>query len=98
MPTDSTTVAATSPMIRTTTISSMSVNPAECVYRPARLLLLVFSIPVTDVGVRPFAAGLVVCAHRIEIEFAAMRAGHDVLIIEAPRILADALDVAPRPP
>src|SRR5215510_19666 len=96
---DSTTVAAVIPMMRTTTRISMSVNPCEL--RPARArsaLFLVLGIPVTDIGVGTFAARLVVGAERVEVVLLAVRAGIDVLIVVAPRVLADALDVAARTP
>src|SRR5262245_51672337 len=91
---DSTTVAAVIPMIRTTTSSSMSVKPLECCL--VRALLL--GIPITDVGVRSFAARLIVGAEGVQIVFAAVRAGVHVLIVVPPGVLADALDVAARTP
>src|SRR5690349_19453705 len=88
---------ATIAMITTTTRISMRVKPLEVSGRRARGLLLV-GIPVTDVGVGPFAARLVVRTERVEVVFAAMSARVHIHVVVAPRVLADALDVAARLP
>src|SRR5580692_3502176 len=52
-------------------------------------------VPVADIRILAFPAFLAVGAKRVEVEFAAMGAGIDILIVEAPGILERAvLDVA----
>src|SRR4051812_17563605 len=91
-PNVTTAAAVTSPMMNTTTISSMSVKPRGRARR-ARMELL-SEIPVANVGIRTFTAFLAVGSERIEVILLAARSREHVLIRQAPRIVADALDVA----
>src|SRR5579863_25948 len=90
-----------SAMITTTIRISSSVKPraAEPVRRGGRRARgLVADVPVADVGVDAFATGRSVGPQAEEVVLLAVGAGIDVLIVVAPRVLADALDVAPGPP
>ena len=82
-------------MITTTTRISISVKPAAL---RLPLTALFLGVPVADVRVDAFAAGLAVRAEREQVEVAAARAGIEVLVLVAPGILADALHVAARAP
>src|SRR5687768_14337607 len=87
-----TAAAAMRPTMNTTTISSSSVKPRRRA-REARMELLP-EIPVSDIGIRAFAAFLAVGSERIEVVFLAARAREHILVRRAPGIVADALDVA----
>src|ERR1041384_7307250 len=93
-------------MMRTTTISSMSVKPRSAQRNrlsvdvlPWLHRALLRFIPVSDVGGGAFTAGLTVRAQGIEVVLRAVRARIDVLIFAAPGILADPLgEIATRTP
>src|SRR5437870_13817164 len=59
---------------------------------------LVADVPVADVRIDPFPAGLAIGAQGEQVVLPAVAAGIDVLIITAPRVLADPLDVTARAP
>src|SRR5580658_1602142 len=90
--------AATTPMMTTTTRSSTSVKPAAGGSRRAGSARLVADIPVADVGIDAFTTRCTVGAEAGDVVFLAVGAGIDVLIVISPRILGDALDVAPGAP
>src|SRR5215468_4238775 len=102
MLTDSTIPAVRTPMITTTTRISIRVKP-QAAPRAARASLLTEArllgdVPVADVGIEALAAGGVIGSEAVQVVFLAMRAGEDVLVVISPWILADALQVATRPP
>src|SRR5690348_15801471 len=89
--------AAINAMMNATIASSMSVKPR--IFRPrarddAARTASLLEVPVANDGIAAFAAFLAVGAERIEVVLLAVSSGVDVLVRVAPRILADALDVA----
>src|SRR5206468_5031919 len=94
LPRDSSMPAITTPMMTTTTSSSTSVKPAVA----AIAVRLLVEVPVADIGVIAFAAQAAIGAEGVQVVLAAMRARQVVLVVVAPRILVDVLQVAARPP
>src|ERR1700757_3714621 len=63
-------------------------------FRTQEFPRLVAYVPVSDIRIGALTAGLVVGSQGVEIVFFAMRAGRLVVIVVAPRVLADVLQVA----
>jgi hypothetical protein len=63
-----------------------------------KFLRSVAYVPVPDICIGALTAGLVIGSQGVEIEFFAMCAGILVMIVAAPRVLADVLQVAARAP
>src|ERR1700722_5186484 len=79
-------------MMATTTRISMSVKPRA---RPPPMReCLVADVPVTDVGIDSLATGSAVGSVGKEVVLLAVGARVDVLVVIAPGVLADALQVA----
>jgi len=78
----------------TSTRISMSVKPRVCFTRAS----LAIQVPVADIGIDSLAARLAVGAERVQIVFAAARAREYILVVVAPGILVDALEIATRTP
>src|SRR5438034_1134507 len=57
-------------------------------------MLLVAGVPVADVSIHAVTAGLSVRTECIEVVFFAVSTGSLVLILRAPRVLADSLQIA----
>src|SRR5215469_3435856 len=92
---DSTIPAASTPMMTTTTRISISVKP-RAPRSPAGLIRAASlgDVPVTDVGINAITAWLSVGPEAEEVVLLAVLAGIRVLIVVAPRVLADPLNVA----
>src|SRR5512146_1114349 len=102
---DSSMPAVTIPMIRTTTKSSSSVNPA-CLEARLRARAAVASgatprllgeVPVADIGVGTVATLLVVGAQRVQVIGLSMRAWIRVLVRMSPGVIGKPLHVGPVP-
>src|SRR5689334_23192028 len=98
MLTDSTIPAVMTPMITTTTSTSMRVNPRGARRAPGARLrreaTLVGDVPVADVGIDAITARSAIGSEAVQVVLLAVRAGEDILIVIAPGVLADALQVA----
>src|SRR5215472_5612892 len=94
--TESMITADTTPMIATTTSSSISVNPApaRAARCPPAFRWLLVEVPVADVGIDAVTARLVVGAQGAQIVGLPMRARKSEHVVITPGVLADALDVA----
>src|SRR5262245_1863929 len=81
--------AAINAMMNATIASSSSVKPCD-----ARRTASLLEVTVANVGIDDFAAFLAIGTERVEVVFLAVQSREQVLVRVAPRILADALDVA----
>src|ERR1700683_4676694 len=94
--------AVTTPMMTTTTMISISVKPAAHApvrrRRPAHTARLVADVPVADLGITALTPGRAVAAEGVHVVLLAVRARICVLIVVAPGVLADPLQVAARLP
>src|SRR6516164_3068658 len=57
----------------------------------------VAEVPVTDIRIQAFPAGLTVGPHAEEVVLLAVRARVGVLVVIAPRVLADAVEIGALP-
>src|SRR5215472_13348324 len=79
---------------RRTSASLPPANGAASAGCPAGLIA---EVPVTDIRIQTLAPGLTVGAHAEEVVLLAVRARIGVLVVVAPRVLADAIEIGALP-